>query len=71
MSFINSRLRKLEEANRGTFECPECGLPPNAPGRIVYRGEGAPGEAFAGDPDERCPCCGRHLWTVIEVVYDR
>jgi hypothetical protein len=23
----------------------------------------------SGDPDERCKCCGRFLYTVIEVVY--
>jgi ribosomal protein S14 len=70
MSFISGRLRRLEEAIRGARRCPECGLPPAAPGRIVYVGEGPPGEAFSGNPDERCARCGRWLWTVIEVVYD-
>jgi hypothetical protein len=27
-------------------------------------------ESFEGDPDERCPRCGRLLYTVIRVVYD-
>jgi hypothetical protein len=60
MSFIKSRLRRLEQHARGG-SCPECGLPPDGPGRIVYdrRPEGS---------EEFCPRCGRRLWFVIEVV---
>jgi len=72
MSFINSRLRRAESAARKgpSGRCPGCGLPPDGPGRIVYTGEGAPGEGFSGDPAERCTRCGRPLWCVIQVVYD-
>jgi hypothetical protein len=67
MNFIKGRLKRLEE--RGG-RCPECGLKPDDPGRIVYTGEGAPGEGFQGDPEERCTRCWRFLYTVIEVVYE-
>jgi hypothetical protein len=65
MSFIN-RLRRVEEAAR-RGPCPECVLSEAGavrPGHIVYHeDEGRPENA-----DERCPHCGRHLWTVIRVV---
>ncbi len=63
MSFIKNRLRRIEEAARGGA-CPECELRPDGPGYITYHeDEGRPENA-----DERCPRCGRHLWTVIRVV---
>jgi hypothetical protein len=69
VSLVRSRLRRLEERGyRG--RCPECGLPPDRPGRIVLVNEGTPGEGFPDDPAERCGRCGRRLWCVIEVVYD-
>jgi hypothetical protein len=69
MSFINSRLRRLEQRARGG-NCPECGLPPNGPRRIVISDSEFPDPRFPEDPDECCPECGRPLWTVIKVVYD-
>ena len=66
---LESRLRQLEE-HRSGGRCDRCRLPPDGPGSIVYTGEGAPGEGFSGDPEERCESCGRRLWCVIEVVYD-
>jgi hypothetical protein len=45
--------------------CPECGLPPHGPGRIVTV-EGDPDH----DPQERCSECGRFLWTTILIVYE-
>ena len=62
MSFIRSRLRRIEGAVRGG-RCSECKLPPDGPGYIVYAGDGLP-----EDPDERCRGCGRRLWFVVEVV---
>jgi hypothetical protein len=70
MSFIRSRLRRAEVSVR-SGPCSECGLPPDGPGRIVYRdrtGSGLPGPPE--NPDELCPGCGRRLWLVIEVVYE-
>jgi hypothetical protein len=66
---IKSRLRRLEES-RHVGRCPECGLPPDGPGRIVLVDDGSPGNDFPDDPWERCARCGRRLWCVIEVVYD-
>ena len=68
MSFIKSRLRRAETAIRNgpSGHCPECGLWPDAGGRVVY----AESFATAGipeDPQERCARCGRRLWFVIEV----
>jgi hypothetical protein len=60
MSFIKSRLRRAESSVRGGG-CPECGLPPDGSGRIVYE-PGIPEGA-----EEFCPRCGRRLWFVIEV----
>ena len=61
MSFIKSRLRRIESASRRSYRCPECALPPDGPGRIVYD------QIPEGEP-EHCPECGRWLWFVIEVV---
>jgi hypothetical protein len=60
---IRSRLRRVEAAiHKGScFACPECGLSPDALGRIVH----SDSERFAGlpeDVDERCSGCGRRLW---------
>ena len=67
MSFIKSRLRRIESASRRFYRCPECGFAPDAPGRIVVVGEGF-GEVDEHDPEERCDRCGRFLWFVIKVV---
>ncbi len=65
MSFIKSRLRRLEDAVRGG-RCPECHLPPDGPGYTIYSDDEQP-----EDPDARCPRCGRRLWYVIEVMLQR
>jgi hypothetical protein len=65
VSFIKSRLRRIESAARRSHPCPEYGLLPDVPGRIVIVGE-----VDEHDPEERCERCGRWLWFVIEVVYD-
>jgi hypothetical protein len=59
MSFIKSRLRRLEEHIRGG-RCQECGLSPYGPGRIVY-------DRIPEGAEEVCLVCGRRLWFVIEV----
>jgi hypothetical protein len=66
MSFIKSRLRRLEQRGRGG-RCEECGLPPEGPGYIVHSDSEA---GLPDDPGELCPKCGRRLWLVIQVVYD-
>jgi hypothetical protein len=62
MSFLKSRLRRLESATRKgpSGWCSECGLPPDGPGRIVY-------DRIPEGAEEVCPVCGRRLWFVIEV----
>jgi hypothetical protein len=62
MSFIKSRLRRVEaSARKGSGgRCQECGLSPYGPGRIVY-------ERIPEGAEEVCPQCGRRLWFVIEV----
>jgi len=70
VSFIKSRLRRIESASRCYYRCPECGLPPDGPGRIVLIVDGTPAEDFPDDPGERCERCGRRLWCVLMVVYD-
>jgi hypothetical protein len=64
MSFIKSRLRRVESAARNgpasLGQCPECGLSPGAGGRIVYA-------ESPENPDERCPRCSHRLYFVIEV----
>ena len=68
MSFINSRLRRVEtNARKGRAgRCPECGLPPDGTGRIVLIDEGDPERSFQSDPEECCQECGRRLYFVIE-----
>jgi hypothetical protein len=73
VGFNRRTLRRLER--RGPLPCPECGLSPDEPGRIVVIDDGTPAEGFPDDPEERCPeerCerCGRSLWCVIHIVYD-
>jgi hypothetical protein len=63
VSFINSRIRRLERHAARGGRCSECGLPPDGPRRIVL--ERIP----EGEP-EFCPECERPLWCVIKVVYD-
>jgi hypothetical protein len=65
VSFLRSRLRRVEQRARGG-SCPECGLSPNSPGRIVI----SDSEGFPDNPDEHCASCGRPLWCVIQIVYD-
>ena len=69
MSFIKSRLRRLEE-HIGGGRCQECGLPPHGPGRIVLFGEAAPRQTLPDNPEERCGSCGRPLWCVLRIVYE-
>ena len=69
MSFIKSRLRRLEE-HIGGGRCQECGLPPHGPGRIVLFGEAAPRQTLPDNPEERCGSCGRPLYCVLRVVYE-
>jgi len=67
VSSIDSRLRRLEESGDS---CPECGLSATArrPIAVVYPDD--PDKSFDGDPYERCPECGRPLYTVLNVVYE-
>jgi NAD-dependent SIR2 family protein deacetylase len=69
LSFIKSRLTRLEEHIRGG-RCQECGLPPHRPGRIVLFGEAAPRQTLPDAPEERCGSCGGPLWCVLRVVYE-
>ena len=50
--------------------CPECGLTPEGPGRIVLIDDGTPAEGFPDDPGERCSRCGHPLWCVVRLVYE-
>ena len=68
MSFIKGRLRRLE-GRMQEGRCPECGLSPDGPGRMVLIDDGTPAEGFPDDPEERCSRCGRPLWCVVRLVY--
>jgi ribosomal protein S14 len=73
MSFINSRLRRLEETIRGVRRCPECGLSAGGPAgaeRIVVSYDADDEEAPEEALPESCPKCGRPEVTLIRVVYD-
>jgi hypothetical protein len=67
MSFIKSRLRRVEaSARKGpTGRCQGCGLRPHDKGYIV---------AYGNDPaphiPEACPECGRSTKVHIRVVYE-
>lgn len=63
MSFNRSRLRRLEEADRGG-PCPECKLSPDGPGYVVYSEGEEPREP------KRCQACSRQLEAVFRVVYE-
>ena len=69
---LSTRLEKLEASARSgpSGRCPECGLPPDGPGRIVLIDDGTPAEGFPDDPEERCSRCDRPLWCVLRLVYD-
>ena len=70
MSSVERRLKRLEKERARHSPCPECGLPPDGPGRIVLIDDGTPAEGFPDDPKERCSRCDRPLWCVIHVLYD-
>jgi ribosomal protein L37E len=72
VSFMKSRLRRVEVATRKGpgGRCSECGLTLSEHGRPVALYEEHPDKGFDGDPDERCPRCGRNLYTVLRVVYE-
>lgn len=67
MSFIKNRLRRLEEQGH---RCPDCGLAPDARREMAVVYEEDHERSFEGDPYERCPLCGRSLYTVLRVVYE-
>jgi hypothetical protein len=68
VGFSRRTLRRLER--RGPRPCPECGLSPDEPRRIVLIDDGTPAEGFPDGPGERCSRCDRPLWCVIRLVYD-
>ena len=69
MGFNRRTLKRLER--RGPRPCPECGLSPEEPGRIVLKYDGTPAEGFfPDDPGECCERCGRALWCVLNLVHD-
>jgi hypothetical protein len=63
VSFINSRLRRLEE-RAGSGQCSECA---GQQGIVVAYDEATARRAL--DSSASCPRCGRAV-TVIRVVYD-
>jgi hypothetical protein len=69
LTFVKSRLRRLEEHTRGG-RCQECGLRPDEPRPPAVIYEEHPEKSFDGDPNERCDRCGRSLWCVLRVVYE-
>ena len=75
MSFIKSRLRRLEE--RAGDNCPECGDSPPSPRLIFIWAEDTPEHLrFSPDPEipegeQFCPECGRPRWVIGTMVYDR
>ena len=76
MSFINSRLRRLEEHISGGGPCPVCGDSPPSPKMIPRYAEDIP-EHLRFSPDAEipegeqfCPECGRQRWVILEMVYE-
>jgi len=65
---MKARLRRLEGRRLGG-RCPECGLSPDEPGRIVLIDDDVPSEDFPDNPGECCERCGRPLYTVVRLVY--
>jgi hypothetical protein len=67
VSFIKSRLRRIETASRkgSGGACPECTLRPEDKGYIVVDGKDP-----APEMPEVCPKCGRNTRLHIVVVYD-
>lgn len=63
MSFIKSRLRRLEAASRQVRRCPECGFRSQDRGYIVVDGNDPVPEL-----PEVCPECGRYTRIHIVVV---
>jgi hypothetical protein len=73
VSFINSRIRKLEETIRGGSACPECGLSSGdaEARRIVTTHEGEDEGRLEEALAEVCEECGRPEVIHIRMVYDR
>jgi hypothetical protein len=65
MSFIKSRLRRLESDQRG---CPECYQLRYHKARVVHFYY--PGEGEEPPEEEACPRCGRSLGVVLKVEYE-
>jgi hypothetical protein len=65
MSFIRSRLRRLEQSRRGQLPCPGCGLKPQDKDYIVLCGNDP-----APEVPEVCPECDRNTRLHIVVVYE-
>jgi hypothetical protein len=70
VSFIKSRLGRLEAGIRGDDRCPVCGLAAGERRPIAVINEEHPEKSCAGDPHERCTRCGLSLYTVLRIVYD-
>jgi uncharacterized Zn finger protein len=64
---IKGRVQRLQARLAGA--CPECGLAPDERRPPAVINEEHPEKSFQGDPYERCPECGRPLYTVLNVVY--
>jgi hypothetical protein len=63
MSYIQSRLKRIEDRSRGVLSCPECGLRSQDKGYIVVDGKDPVPEM-----PEMCPECGRYTRIHIVVV---
>jgi hypothetical protein len=68
MSFIKSRLRRVEASVRGG-PCPECNLSPRDKGYMVVEGA-LEGKDPAPDVPEVCPKCGRNTKVHLRVLHD-
>jgi hypothetical protein len=71
---VSSRLRleRLEASARSgpSGRCPGCGRAPGERRPLAVIDEEHPDRGFGGDPHERCEHCGRHLYTVVRLVYE-